>query len=340
MADQQLMMLFGSLLAIFLLILLASNVLAPLLFAIALAYVLNDVVRLLERLRFPRLMAVLVVCLTAIITILFLMLAILPVLLEQIGQLAGKIPQYSQAIQITLHNLQESYADWLNPAYIERSMASMGTQVQSWGTAILGYSLASIPNLMALVVYSVLVPVFVFFLLKDQQMIIDWATRFLPKEHSLLDRVWNELDVQIGNYIRGRFWESVVVGVAMWLVYKLMGHDYALLLGVLTGISVWVPFVGAAVVALPVILLSFFQWGWVDTCAYAILAYGIIQMIDANIIIPWLFSEMINLHPIAIIVAVLVFGSLWGVVGVFLAIPLAALVQSVLKIIIERAHPV
>jgi len=70
---------------------------------------------------------------------------------------------------------------------------------------------------------------------------------------------------------------------------------------------------------------------------YSLLAYAVIQLIDANIVIPWLFSEVVNLHPIAIIVAVLFFGSIWGVVGVFFAIPLAALVQSVLVIIAERA---
>jgi putative permease len=127
-----------------------------------------------------------------------------------------------------------------------------------------------------------------------------------------------------------------MVGFVMWIVYVTMGHDYALLLAVLTGISVWIPFVGAAVVTIPVVLLSYFQWGWTDMAMYSLLAYAIIQLIDANIVIPWLFSEVVNLHPIAIIVAVLVFGSLWGVVGVFFAIPLAALVQSVLVIIAER----
>jgi len=155
----------------------------------------------------------------------------------------------------------------------------------------------------------------------------------------LLGRVWRELDMQIGNYIRGRFWESFMVGFVMWLTYLMMGHEYALLLGVLTGISVWIPFVGAAVVALPVLLLSFFQWGTADMTIYAVLAYAVIQLIDANVVIPWLFSEVVNLHPIAIIVAVLFFGSLWGILGVFIAIPMAALVQSVLIIIAERTRP-
>jgi len=89
-------------------------------------------------------------------------------------------------------------------------------------------------------------------------------------------------------------------------------------------------------VTIPVVLLSLFQWGWSEMMFYGLLAYTVIQLIDANIIVPWMFSEMVNLHPVAIIVAVLVFGSLWGVLGVFIAIPMAALVQSVLTIIFER----
>jgi len=84
-------------------------------------------------------------------------------------------------------------------------------------------------------------------------------------------------------------------------------------------------------------LLSYFQWGWSDMALYSLLGYAVIQLIDANIVIPWLFSEVVNLHPIAIIVAVLFFGSVGGILGVFFAIPLAALVQSVLIIIGERA---
>ncbi|MFQ5519710.1 MAG: AI-2E family transporter [Mariprofundus sp.] len=224
----------------------------------------------------------------------------------------------------------------MNPLYIQKFIAATATQLQEWGGALLSFSIASIPGMITLLVYAVLVPVMVFFFLKDKESIISWGQQFLPTERSLLQRVWHELDIQIGNYIRGKFWEAFVVGMSMWLVYWWMGHEYALLLGVLTGVSVWIPFVGAAVVTIPVILLSFFQWGWTDTMAYSVLAYAVVQTIDANVVVPWLFSEIVNLHPIAIIVAILVFGSVWGIVGVVVAIPMAALVKSVVSIVLER----
>jgi len=335
--DTELMMLFAFLLAMFVLLALFGSTLAPALVAIALAYVLEGVVALLESCKMPRLLAIVIVGTGALLAVLFALLAVLPVLSEQVVKLVGQIPQYVQQLKDTLHQLQEQYPTGLNADYLQQAIATGAEQIQQWSGLLLSKSLASIPNMIALGVYTVLVPVLVFFLLKDKQRIIAWGQQFLPKRRSLLQRVWRELDVQIGNYIRGRFWESSMVGLVMWLVYVLMGHEYALLLGVLTGVSVWIPFVGAAVVTIPVMMLSFFQWGWSDMTAYSVLAYAVIQLIDANIVIPWLFSEVVNLHPIAIIVAVLVFGSMWGMVGVFFAIPLAALVQSVLVIIAERA---
>ncbi|RMH50073.1 MAG: AI-2E family transporter [Zetaproteobacteria bacterium] len=335
-ADAQLTMLLASLLAIFLLWMLLGRVLAPLFVAVALAYVLEGVVALLCRLRLPRLLAITLVGLGCLVIVLFSLLALLPLLTEQIGRLVAHVPDYIAATRTSLRALQAHYAGWVAPEALPQLIAAGAGKMQEWGGRLLSFSIASIPGVITLLVYAVLVPVLVFFLLKDKEEIMAWAAQFLPRERTLLVRVWHELDIQIGNYIRGRFWESLAVGLAMWLLFALMDHQYALLLAVLTGISVWVPFVGAVVVGLPVVLLSFFQWGWAEETLYALGAYVLVQLLDANIVIPWLFSEMVNLHPVAIIVAVLLFGSLGGMLGVFLAIPLAALVQSVLTIVIER----
>jgi len=286
----------------------------------------------------PRLVAIALVLLFGLLLVLFSLLALLPLLTEQVGQLVAQAPDLVNSLRQAVQHFHSNYVSWLNPEYLQQLLSNSVNKMQEWGGALLSFSLASIPGLITLLVYAVLVPVLIFYLLKDKTAIMGWAERFLPEERSLLQRVWGEVDIQIGNYIRGKFWESVVVGVTMWLAYALMGHNYALLLGTLTGISVWIPYVGAAVVTIPVVLLSIFQWGWTDTMFYGLLAYTVIQLIDANVIVPWLFSEMVNLHPVAIIVAILIFGSLWGVVGVFIAIPMAALVQSVLKIIFERSR--
>ena len=139
------------------------------------------------------------------------------------------------------------------------------------------------------------------------------------------------MDQQIANYVRGKFWEIIIVWSASFVTFTMLGLEYAMLLGVLVGLSVIVPYIGAAVVSIPVILLAWFQWGWGADFIWLTVAYLIIQALDGNVLVPLLFSEAVDLHPVAIIVAILVFGGLWGFWGVFFAIPLATLVQAVIS---------
>jgi len=144
--------------------------------------------------------------------------------------------------------------------------------------------------------------------------------------------VWLEMDRQIGNYVRGKFAEIIIVGAVTFVVFALMGLKYAMLLAVLVGLSVIVPYIGALVVTVPVILIAFFQWGWSGDFAYIMLSYAVIQALDGYVLVPLLFSEVVNLHPIAIIVAILMFGGIWGFWGVFFAIPLATLVKVLITV--------
>jgi putative permease len=180
-------------------------------------------------------------------------------------------------------------------------------------------------------VYALLIALLVFFFLKDKALIGHWVGRYLPRDRGLVQEVWHEMDLQIGNYVRGKILEIIIVGVSSWIVFALMGLNYAILLGLLVGLSVLVPYVGATLVTIPVAITAFFQWGWSTEFFYLLLAYGIIQAIDGNVLVPLLFSEAVNLHPVAIIVAIIVFGGFWGFWGVFFAIPLATLVKAVLN---------
>jgi putative permease len=174
-------------------------------------------------------------------------------------------------------------------------------------------------------------PLLVFFFLKDKVRIVNWLARFLPRDRSLLSQVWTEVDRQIGNYVRGKFIEILIVWVVTYITFVIMDMRFAMLLGVLVGLSVLIPYIGAAAVTIPVAVLAYFQWGVSPEFWSLLIAYGIVQALDGNVLVPLLFSEVVDLHPVAIIVAVLVFGGVWGFLGVFFAIPLATLVQAVLK---------
>jgi putative permease len=158
-----------------------------------------------------------------------------------------------------------------------------------------------------------------------------WFGHFMPGERGLASRVWMEVDRQIANYVRGKFWEIVIIWAVSLLVFSFFGLQYTMLLAVLVGLSVVIPYVGATVVTVPVLAVAWFQWGWGSDFIGVTVAYLIIQAVDGNVLVPLLFGEVVSLHPVAIIVAILVFGGLWGFWGVFFAIPLATLVNAVLR---------
>jgi putative permease len=203
-------------------------------------------------------------------------------------------------------------------------------EIGKFGQWALTFSLSSLPLLVNIMIYFVLVPILVFFFLKDREMIGRWVSGYLPRERTLLTRVAQDMNRQIANYIRGKVIEIFICGVATYIAFVALGLNYAALLALLVGLSVVVPYVGAVVVTVPVTLIALFQWGWGDQFIYLMVVYGIIQTLDGNVLVPLLFSEAVSLHPVAIICAVLLFGGLWGFWGVFFAIPLATLFKAVL----------
>jgi putative permease len=316
----------------FAVVVLMGEMLAPLLASAVVAYLLEGVVRFLEERGVARLPAVLLVFSVFLAFLVLLVFGLMPLLSSQISQLLQeKVPVMIERGQAGLLQLPHKYPNFISEEQVKNIMNEMAVTVGSLGQAAVSLSLASISSVFALVVYLVLVPVLVFFMMKDKAKIVGWVTGYLPRERGLATRVWHEMDMQIGNYVRGKFSEIIIVGVVSYIVFAIMKLQYAMLLGALVGLSVVIPYIGAAAVTLPVGLIAYFQWGWSSDFAWLMVAYGIIQALDGNVLVPLLFSEVVNLHPVAIITAVLVFGGFWGFWGVFFAIPLATLVKAVIS---------
>jgi len=305
--------------------------LTPVFASIIIAYLLEAVVDRLQKVGMPRLPAVILVFLLFVAILVFLLFGLVPMLSAQLTSLVQQFPNYIQQGQDLLETLPERYPQMVSEQQIDRIISNVGQEVASLGQQLVTWSLASVASAVGLLIFLVLVPVLVFFFLKDKAGIIAWFVAYLPKERHLVSAVWNEVEGQIANYVRGKAGEIVIVGAVSYLTFVALGLDYAALLATLVAFSVLIPYVGAAVVTLPIALVAFFQWGWGWDFGQLMIAYAIIQALDGNVLVPLLFSEAVNLHPVAIIVAILVFGGLWGFWGVFFAIPLATLVQAVLK---------
>ncbi len=315
----------------FIIIYFFGHLITPLLVAIVLAYLLEWPVAKLSQIGIPRVLSVVLVTILFISLMLMAVFGLAPVIWTQTANLINDLPSMFSGLRHLLSSLPEQYPDFIQPQSIDSLVDIIKEKVLIMGEKLVKGSLSSLISLVTLGVYLILVPLLIFFLLKDKKEMVATISAVLPKDRRLATRVWVEMNEQISNYIHGKAVEIIIVSIATFITFWLMDLRYSLLLSVMVGLSVLVPYIGAVVVTIPVAIVALFQWGLTPDFYWLILAHGIIQTLDGNIIVPVLFSEAVNLHPVAIIVSVLVFGGLWGFWGVFFAIPLATLVKAVWK---------
>jgi len=332
-SDPQALTLLFILVGITLILYFAGGLLMPLLVALVLAFLLEWPVAQMARIGINRTMAASLVLVLFIGVMILISFGLIPSIWRQGSSLLAELPNMLDKGITLLQQLAQQHPQFISVEQLDSMLAELKKLLDTQhllgiGKQLLGYS----ASLLVLMVYAILVPLLVFFFLKDKEQLIKGSKRFFPSNRELARKVWFEMEQQIFNYIRGKVIEIVIVGIATYIFFALMGINYAALLGVATGLSVLIPYVGATLVTLPIVLVAFFQWGFSAEFGYLMLGYGIIQALDGNLLVPLLFSDAVDLHPVVIIAAVLIFGGLWGVWGVFFAIPLASLVKAVINV--------
>ncbi len=328
-SDPQAVLLAILLIVSFTVLMTMSQILAPVLASIVIAYLLDGLIKNLEHWHFPYFLALFLVYSGFITILIFFIVVLLPLLSYQLTELIAELPKMVVKGQQLLEEIRKDN-QFLADENVKGIIEPIRERVNQIGKEILSYSLSSIPTLIALVIYAILVPLLVFFFLKDKDKILTWLVGFLPNEHHVAEQVWKEMNAQMGNYVRGKVYEIFIVGIAAYFLFAYLNMNYASLLAVLVGLSVIIPYVGAVVVTFPVMIVAYFQWGFEASFFWVMGSYLILQALDGNVLVPLLFSEAVNLHPVAIMVSILVFGNLWGVWGVFFAIPLATLIKALL----------
>ncbi|WP_372613099.1 AI-2E family transporter [Halomonas sp.] len=329
-SDEEAVILMVVLILGFLAVIWFGRMLAPFFTSLIIAFLLQGAVSWLERRRVPHLLAVILVFLGFIGLLLAMAFILMPLIWNQLVGLVQETPRMFASGQQLLDDLQERYPQLITPDQIQNWIAVAGREMTQFGQRALTLSLSSLGNILALVIYLVLVPILVFFMLKDRDTLVGFTLSLLPQNRDLMNRIWQEMDDQIANYVRGKFIEIIIVGSVAFITFAYFGLPYSALLAVLVGFSVLVPYIGAAVATLPVAAVAGFHFGMTDQFVYVLIAYGVIQALDGNVLVPILFSEAVNLHPVSIIVAVLFFGGIWGMWGVFFAIPLATLLKALI----------
>jgi putative permease len=252
-----------------------------------------------------------------------------PMVYQQLQSLILEIPKWVNSSMIFVQDIPQKYPDLISSDQITTFLQSLSGQVTSISQDFLKASIAGIQNTVTVAINLILLPILVFFFLFDREAIISGFLAILPKDRDMLKNVWVEMDDQLSNYARGKAIEIVIVGVAAAIIFMFFGLQYIALLSVLVGFSVLIPFLGAFIVTIPVVAIGLLQFGLTFDFWLLLGAYIILQILDGYLLVPILFSDAVKLHPVIIMLAVFVFGSMFGFWGVFFAIPIATLIKAI-----------
>jgi putative permease len=321
-----------------LVIIFLGGILAPIFASIVIAFLLESIVKGLQKYtkisRGPLVITVYMIFLAIVLAFIFVLL---PMLFQQLISLLKAAPQMIGSTKTWLYKIANEYPNLISHDQINETLASLSgattfEKLATYTKDIIDYSISSLSSIFSYIIYLFLVPLLVLFFLKDKDQIIKWFLKHLPQERGALVDVWSELKPQLANYMKGKALEMFIVTIATYIGFVIFHLDFAILLAVCVGFSVVIPYVGMVLVTVPVIIVGLMQFGISTDFVYMFIIYLIIQGLDGNLLVPILYSEAVNLHPVAVIAAVLFFGSIWGFWGLFFAIPLAALAKAGIKI--------
>ena len=313
----------------FLVIFFVGSFLTPVAISIILAYLLDGIIQKLYQFKVPKILSTCIVSCAAVGIVLVISLVLLPALWDQMAKLVQDIPDLISKGKVFVISFFEKYPEYSYTEIIESIFTNFNKEITAFSQFIITFSLASIPNIIILGIYLIMIPLLVLFFLIDKDKIIKAMKNYFS-ENSQLIKIGHEINSKLGSYVRGKVIEMGIVALVASVTFVILGLEYALLLGCLVGISVFIPFVGAIFVTIPIIIIGLLQWGADSQFLWLCILYSIILFLDANVLVPFLFSGAMKMHPLTIIIAILLFGGLWGVWGVFFAIPLAVIIKSVL----------
>tara|TARA_B000000475_G_scaffold271851_1_gene270805 strand:- start:88 stop:1137 length:1050 start_codon:yes stop_codon:yes gene_type:complete len=254
---------------------------------------------------------------------------LIPLLYVQLQLFVMDIPRLFSDFMNFVSTIPATFPDLVNSDQISVFFQAVSSELTSITQNLVKSSISGIQSTITVLLYIILFPILVYFFMFDRKNIIEGCLKIIPGNRAMLSQVWSEMDVQLSNYVRGKVLEIFIVGVAAAILFASFGLNYGALLAVLVGLSVLIPFVGAFSVTIPIVIIGLLQFG-LGTQFYLLVGlYLLLQFIDGNLLVPIIFSEAVKLHPIIIILAVFLFGSMFGFWGVFFSIPLATFIKAV-----------
>jgi putative permease len=260
-----------------------------------------------------------------------LLIWLVPILYQQLQSIITELPKWFSQLRAFISDLPNQYPDLVTSDQIASFLDNVSAQLLAVSQNFLRISILGIQNTLSLAVMLVLLPILVYFMLFDRKELINSFLTILPNNKNMLEKIWAEMDVQLSNYVRGKAFEILIVGIASAILFWSFGLKYTALLSVLVGLSVLIPYIGAFAVTVPVAVVAYLQFGFGYDFMLLLGLYIVLQVLDGNWLVPMLFSNAVKMHPVTIILAVFVFGGLFGFWGVFFAIPMATFLKAIVN---------
>jgi predicted PurR-regulated permease PerM len=329
-------------LGVFWLIWLLAPILSPFVFALMLAWLGDPLVDRLERAGRSRNTAVTLVFTMMALIVLAGLLILVPLIERQIATLTESLPHYRDWFMLTAvpwveQRLGVEISEWLDFGHLWQLLRDNWDSAGGVATTLLGYLSRSGFAVIGLVANIALLPIITFFFLRDWDNLVERVAALIPRDHlPTVNRLARESSDVLGAFLRGQFLVMLVLGVMYGLGLWAVGLDLGILIGLIAGLLTFVPYLGPASGIILGVIAALVQYGDWQHVAGVLVVFGIGQVIESYVLTPKLVGDRIGLHPVAVIFAVLAGGQLFGFLGMLLALPVAAVVNVLLRYAQER----
>lgn len=326
-----------------------GDVILPFVLGSAIAYCLDPIADWFERIGLSRALSVAVITVIGLLIAIVLFILIVPTLIEQAGQLASAIPDYATR-----------FITWLEARFpgmmaeggmIGDRLSSIATTLESQGATLFRTLLSSFSGVFDLALLFVIVPVVTVYMLVDWDNMVARIDELLPRDHApVIRRLAHDIDRTLASFIRGQGTVCLILGVFYAAALMIAGLNFGFVIGAVAGLVTFIPYVGALVGGLLAVGVAIFQT-WAESGAapdstggqvdwiYVLIIYAIFQIgqfVEGNILTPKLVGTSVGLHPVWLLLALAVFGSIFGFVGLLLAVPIAALLGVLVRFGVEK----
>ena len=318
-----------ALLIFFIVISFFGSVLTPFIISIIVAYLLVGMQKKIQSYNVGEKVSLVITFSIFIVTGATLVIWLVPLLYTQLQAFVLDVPNLINNFRDYISELPSKFPDLVSSDQITIFFQAVSEEISAIAQNIVKTSISSIQSAITVLLYIILFPILVYFFLFDRKNIIDGCLKIIPGRRKMFTSIWAEMDIQLSNYVRGKTIEIFIVGIAAAIIFSSLGLRYSALLSVLVGLSVIIPYVGAFLVTIPVVVVGLIQFGLGTQFTILISLYLLLQALDGNLLVPIIFSETVKLHPVIIILAVFIFGSMFGFWGVFFSIPIATFIKAV-----------